>query len=140
MVDTAGREVSHKYSDNEFIATAGQKVSSIWSDQYWVLLSYNHATGVLAAPAWWVKTMHTPPFWRTYLLMVPIAGGIATAVAVSVWPLLPGTKLHLVEQISILRDAMLVVPPRRSWCWPCSTPPSCARYSPGGAAVTSGPT
>jgi hypothetical protein len=109
MVDTAGREVSHKYSDNEFIATAGQKVSSIWSDQYWVLLSYNHATGVLAAPAWWVKTMHTPPFWRTYLLMVLIAGGIATGVAVSVWPLLPGTKLHLVEQISILRDAMLVM-------------------------------
>ncbi|HEX2861406.1 MAG TPA: hypothetical protein VHN79_07190, partial [Lacunisphaera sp.] len=59
LLTTEGRQTWQKYSDNEVMATAGQKLSSIWSDNYWVLIACNHATGEVSTPRWWTKTMHT---------------------------------------------------------------------------------
>lgn len=80
LLTTEGRQTWQKYSDNEVMATVGQKLSSIWSDNYWVLVAYNHATGELSFPKWWTKTMHTPPYWRivgltTLLCTAVIASG-----------------------------------------------------------------
>lgn len=92
LLTTEGKQTWHKYSDNEVMATVGQKLSSIWSDNYWVLIAYNHATGEVSAPKWWTKTMHTPPYWRivaltTLLCTAVIAAGAAFVVTTAGLPL-----------------------------------------------------
>ncbi len=85
LLTTEGKQTWHKYSDNEVMATVGQKFSSIWSDNYWVLIAYNHATGEVSHPKWWTKTMHAPPYWRivglTTLLCSAVIGTGAVALA-----------------------------------------------------------
>jgi len=82
LLTTEGKQTWQKYSDNEVMATAGQKLSSIWSDNYWVLIAHNHATGETSFPKWWTKTMHTPPYWRTVLLTTLLCSVITAAGAV----------------------------------------------------------
>lgn len=79
MLTTEGRQTWHKYSDNEVMASIGQKLSSIWSDNYWVLVAYNHGTGEISFPSWWTKAMHTPPFWRIVGLTTLLCGAIIGA-------------------------------------------------------------
>ena len=88
LVTTTGEKTWHKYSDNEFIATAGQKISSIWSDNYWVLLSFNHEIGTLAFPAWWTKTMHKPPFWRIVAWTALLGTAVGAAFAITIMTVL----------------------------------------------------
>ncbi len=79
LITTEGKQTWHKYSDNEVMATVGQKLSTIWSDNYWVLVAYNHATGEASFPKWWTKTMHTPPYWRTVALTTLLCSAVIGA-------------------------------------------------------------
>lgn len=79
MITTEGKQTWHRYSDNEMLATVGQKLSSIWSDNYWVVLAYNHDTRTVVFPAWWTKTMHKPPFWR--IVGLTTLAGLVVALA-----------------------------------------------------------
>jgi len=104
LYDTSGKKTWQKYSDNEFLATAGDKVSTIWSDQYWSLCSYNHGTATLAAPAWWTKTMHRPPYWSTFfltLLLGLVAEGATLALA---FPAIPSGDLDIVSRLDVIQS------------------------------------
>jgi hypothetical protein len=110
LLTTEGKQTWHKYSDNEVMATVGQKLSSIWSDNYWVLLSYNHATGELSHPKWWTKTMHTPPYWRTVglttLLCTAIIGAGTAFIASTAGIPLDDLGLHVATISNLLTGVL----------------------------------